>query len=90
MKKWMIILAGALTASLVLVACGQKKEEPTSTSSSSKVSSTSSTSSKKSEKSAGLTDMSGGGKSGRFGFQHPRACGHFQFGYAGDSFWGFF
>ena len=59
MKKWMIILAGALTASLVLVACSQKKEEPTSTSSSSKVSSTSSTSSKKSEKSAGWTDNSG-------------------------------
>lgn len=59
MKKWMIILAGALTASLVLVACSQKKEEPTSTSSSSKVSSTSSTSSKKSEKSAGSTDNSG-------------------------------
>ena len=59
MKKWTRILAGALTASLVLVACGQKKEEPTSTSSSSKVSSTSSTSSKKSEKSAGLTANSG-------------------------------
>ena len=59
MKKWMIILAGALTASLVLVACSQKKEEPTSTSSSSKVSSTSSTSSKKSEKSAGSTANSG-------------------------------
>ena len=57
MKKWTRILAGALTASLVLVACGQKKEEPTS--SSSKVSSTSSTSSKKSEKSAGSTDNSG-------------------------------
>lgn len=59
MKKWTRILAGALTASLVLVACGQKKEEPTSTSSSSKVSSTSSTSSKKSEKSAGSTANSG-------------------------------
>lgn len=59
MKNWTRILARALTASLVLVACGQKKEEPTSTSSSSKVSSTSSTSSKKSEKSAGSTANSG-------------------------------
>lgn len=59
MKNWTRILAGALTASLVLVACCQKKEEPTSTSSSSKVSSTSSTSSKKSEKSAGSTANSG-------------------------------
>ena len=41
MKKWMIILAGTLLASSVLVACGQKKDQPTSPSSSSKVSSTS-------------------------------------------------
>ena len=60
MKKWMIILAGTLLASSVLVACGQKKEKPTSPSSSSKVSltSTSSASSKKSETSKSSTELS--------------------------------
>ena len=58
MKKWMIILAGTLVASSVLVACGQKKDQPTSPSSSSKVSSTSSASSKKSETSKSSTELS--------------------------------
>ena len=58
MKKWMIILAGTLVASTVLVACGQKKDQPTSPSSSSKVSSTSSASSKKSETSKSSTELS--------------------------------
>ena len=58
MKKWMIILAGTLVASSVLVACGQKKEKSTSPSSSSKVSSTSSASSKKSETSKSSTELS--------------------------------
>ena len=60
MKKWMILLAGTLVASSVLVACGQKKEKPTSPSSSSKVSltSTSSASSKKSETSKSSTELS--------------------------------
>lgn len=60
MKKWMIRLAGTLVASSVLVACGQKKEKPTSPSSSSKVSSTStsSASSKKSETSKSSTELS--------------------------------
>ena len=60
MKKWMILLAGTLLASSVLVACGQKKEKPTSPSSSSKVSSTStsSASSKKSETSKSSTELS--------------------------------
>ena len=58
MKKWMIILAGTLVASSVLVACGQKKDQPTSPFSSSKVSSTSSASSKKSETSKSLTELS--------------------------------
>ena len=58
MKKWMILLAGTLVASSVLVACGQKKDQPTSPSSSSKVSSTSSASSKKSETSKSSTELS--------------------------------
>lgn len=58
MKKWTIALAGALTASLVLAACGQKNEQKTTASSSSKVSSTSSTSSEKSGKSAKSTGPS--------------------------------
>lgn len=58
MKKWMIILVGTLLASSVLVACGQKKEQPTSPSSSSKVSLTSSASSKKSETSKSSTELS--------------------------------
>lgn len=60
MKKWMILLAGTLVASSVLVACGQKKEKPTSPSSSSKVSltSTSSASSKKSETRKSSTELS--------------------------------
>ena len=60
MKKWLILLAGTLLASSVLVACGQKKEKPTSPSSSSKVSltSTSSASSKKSETSKSSTELS--------------------------------
>lgn len=58
MKKWMILLAGTLVASSVLVACGQKKEKPTSPSSSSKVSSTSSASSKKSETRKNSTELS--------------------------------
>ena len=58
MKKWMIILAGTLVASSVLVACGQKKDQPTSPFSSSKVSSTSSASSKKSETSKSSTELS--------------------------------
>ena len=58
MKKWMILLAGTLLASSVLVACGQKKEKSTSPSSSSKVSSTSSASSKKSETSKSSTELS--------------------------------
>ena len=58
MKKWMIILAGTLVASSVLVAFGQKKDQPTSPSSSSKVSSTSSASSKKSETSKSSTELS--------------------------------
>ena len=58
MKKWMILLAGTLVASSVLVACGQKKDQPTSPSSSSKVSLTSSASSKKSETSKSSTELS--------------------------------
>ena len=58
MKKWMILLAGTLVASSVLVACSQKKDQPTSPSSSSKVSSTSSASSKKSETSKSSTELS--------------------------------
>ena len=58
MKKWMILLAGTLVASSVLVACGQKKDQPTSPSSSSKVSSTSSASSKKSKTSKSSTELS--------------------------------
>ena len=58
MKKWMILLAGTLLASSVLVACGQKKDQPTSPSSSSKVSLTSSASSKKSETSKSSTELS--------------------------------
>ena len=58
MKKWMILLAGTLVASTVLVACGQKKEKPTSPSSSSKVSSTSSVPSKKSETRKSSTELS--------------------------------
>ena len=58
MKKWMILLAGTLVASSVLVACGQKKDQPTSPSSSSKVSSTSSASSKRSETSKSSTELS--------------------------------
>ncbi|RSI45048.1 hypothetical protein [Streptococcus cristatus] len=60
MKKWMILLAGTLVASSMLVACGQKKDQPTSPSSSSKVSSTStsSASSKKSETSKSSTELS--------------------------------
>lgn len=60
MKKWMILLAGTLLASSVLVACGQKKDQPTSPSSSSKVSSTStsSASSKKSETRKNSTELS--------------------------------
>ena len=58
MKKWMILLAGTLVASSVLVACGQKKDQPISPSSSSKVSSTSSASSKKSETSKSSTELS--------------------------------
>ena len=60
MKKWMILLAGTLVASSVLVACGQKKDQPTPTSpsSSSKVSLTSSASSKKSETSKSSTELS--------------------------------
>lgn len=58
MKKWMILLAGTLMASSVLVACGQKKDQPTSPSSSSKVSSTSSASSKKSETRKSSTELS--------------------------------
>lgn len=58
MKKWMILLAGTLVASSVLVACGQKKDQPTSPSSSSKVSSTSSAPSKKSETRKSSTELS--------------------------------
>ena len=58
MKKWMIILAGTLVASSVLMACGQKKDQPTSPSSSSKVSSTSSAPSKKSETRKSSTELS--------------------------------
>ena len=58
MKKWMILLAGTLVASSVLVAYGQKKDQPTSPSSSSKVSLTSSASSKKSETSKSSTELS--------------------------------
>ena len=60
MKKWMILLVGTLVASSVLVACGQKKDQPTSPSSSSKVSSTStsSASSKKSETRKSSTELS--------------------------------
>lgn len=58
MKKWMILLAGTLVASSVLVACGQKKDQPTSPSSSSKVSSTSSAPSKKSKTSKSSTELS--------------------------------
>ena len=58
MKKWMILLAGTLVASSVLMACGQKKDQPTSPSSSSKVSSTSSAPSKKSETRKSSTELS--------------------------------
>ena len=58
MKKWMILLAGTLVASSVLVACGQKKEKPTSPSSISKVSSASSAPSKKSETRKSSTELS--------------------------------
>mgnify|MGYP000931975340 FL=1 len=58
MKKWMILLAGTLVASSVLVACGQKKDQPTSPSSSSKVSLTSSAPSKKSETRKSSTELS--------------------------------
>ena len=58
MKKWMVLLAGTLVVSSVLVACGQKKDQPTSPSSSSKVSSTSSAPSKKSETSKSSTELS--------------------------------
>ena len=58
MKKWMILLAGTLVASSVLMACGQKKDQPTSPSSSSKVSSTSSAPSKKSETRKSSTGLS--------------------------------
>ena len=58
MKKWMILLAGTLVASSMLVACGQKKDQATSPSSSSKVSSTSSAPSKKSETRKSSTELS--------------------------------
>ena len=58
MKKWMILLAGTLVASSVLMACGQKKDQPTSPSSSSKVSATSSAPSKKSETRKSSTELS--------------------------------
>ena len=59
MKKWIIILVGALVALLVLVTCNQKKEQTAPASNNSKASLTSSASSKKSERGTNSSELDG-------------------------------